>query len=76
VQIQTATDIPTITKEFLVIALSIAIGVAAFLGILWGLGYLTYIILEHTTSTQMLFMCVIGYALIHVARRYLSHAKK
>jgi hypothetical protein len=68
-------SIPVI-KDFLTMISALGLGIAFFVGVCWGLTYTLTLILEHATSTQMLFMCLIGFGLIHVARRYLQRAKK
>jgi hypothetical protein len=70
-----ALNIPLI-QEFLVIAFAVGIAVAAFLGLVWGLSYELEMILTHTSSNQMFFMCLIGIGLFCAGRRYLQREKK
>lgn len=72
---QAPLSIPMI-KDFLMIISAIALAVAFFLGVCWTLGYEVNLILTHTSSTQMLFMCLIGVGLFHAGRRYLQRGKK
>lgn len=54
----------------------LGLGIAALLGMCWGLAYILALVLAHTTSTQMLFMCLFGFGLFHVGRGYLQRGKK
>lgn len=72
---QKVLDIPLI-QAFLTIAFAYGIGIAAFLGLVWGLGYEIQLIITHTSPTQMVFMFLIGVGLFHAGRRYLFREKK
>jgi hypothetical protein len=72
---RTSLNIPLI-QEFLMIVSALGLGIAAFIGMCWVLAFGIAFILAHTTSTQMLFMCLIGVGLFHAGRRYLQRAKQ
>lgn len=72
---QVLVSIPII-KEFLVMISALGLGIAFFLGVCWGLSCEIEVILAHTTSTQMVFLCFIGVGLFHAGRRYLQRATK
>ena len=68
-------NIPLV-QEFLMIASALGIGIAAFIGMCWVLASGMAFILAHTSSTQMLFMCMTGVGLFHAGKRYLQREAK
>ncbi len=63
-------------QEFLMMVSALGLGIAAFISVCWGLAFGAVFLLAHTTSTQMLFMCIIGFGLFSIGRRYLQREEK